>query len=112
MATYTVELTSPSECDQFKGLSDIQAQFNCRTRFPGYFGFTFGAISAASFILNVLLETLSTCKCAINMTNEVRIFCNNFLQLKCMHAFAMLSHCLECCIPSLPHSPELLEQSR
>ena len=76
MASYTVELTSPSECDKFTGItpSELKAKFDCQLSNPGYFGFTFGAISVASFALNVILETLSTCKCAINMTNEVLRF--------------------------------------
>ena len=75
MASYTVELTSPSDCDKFTGVSvsEIKAKFDCQLGNPGYFGFTFGAISAASFALNIILESLSVCKCALTMSNEVFI---------------------------------------
>jgi hypothetical protein len=78
MASYTVEFTQPSECDKFTGYSakDLQAKFDCLlgNNSLGYFGFTFGAISAASFALNMMLESLSVCKCAITSSNEVIIF--------------------------------------
>jgi hypothetical protein len=78
MASYTVELTQPSECDKYTGYraSDLQAKLDCllSNNSLGYFGFTFGAISAASFALNMLLESLSVCKCAITSSDEV-IFC-------------------------------------
>ena len=81
MASYTVELTSPSDCDKFTGVtvSEIKAKFDCQLGNPGYFGFTFGAISAASFALNIILESLSVCKCALTMSNEVFICDNNSL---------------------------------
>ena len=81
MASYTVELTSPSDCDKFTGVtvSEIKAKFDCQLGNPGYFGFTFGAISAASFALNIILESLSVCKCALKMSNEVFACDNNSL---------------------------------
>jgi hypothetical protein len=82
MASYTVELTSPTDCDRFKGTSAsvIKAKFDCQLdiKNSAYFGFTFGAISAISFILNMILESMATCKCAINITNEVKFLWNFF----------------------------------
>jgi hypothetical protein len=76
MASYTVELTSPSECDKFTGISvsELRSRFDCQLGYPAYFGFTFGAISMGSAILNFTLEYMSTCKCAIIMANEVLLF--------------------------------------
>ena len=75
MASYTVELTSPTYCDQFRGTStsELKQKLDCQLdiKNSGYFGFTFGAISLVSFILNMILESMATCKCAIRMTNEV-----------------------------------------
>jgi hypothetical protein len=81
MATYTVELTSPSKCDEFTGVSvsELRAKFDCQLGYPAYFGFTFGAISMGSFLLNVALEYMSTCKCAIISSNEVLVLGNLLL---------------------------------
>ena len=81
MASFTVQLTSSPACDTVFSYSDVQEQLTCQLRYPGYFGYTFGAISAASFFLNLLLESISTCSCALQkLGNEVR-FLSSFCAL-------------------------------
>jgi hypothetical protein len=98
MASFTVQLTSSPACDTVieASASAVKEQLTCQLRYPGYFGYTFGAISAASFALNLLLESISTCSCALQkLGNEVRFlssFCalisGRLLHPTCAH------HCL------------------
>ena len=98
MASFTVQLTSSPACDTVieASYSDVKEQLTCQLRYPGYFGYTFGAISAASFALNLFLENISTCGCALKLGNEVRFlssFCavlsGRLLHPTCAH------HCLD-----------------
>jgi hypothetical protein len=97
MASYTVELTQPTDCDKYTGYSakELQEKFDCllSNNSLGYFGFTFGAISAASFALNMILESLAVCKCAISITNEV-IFYPHLLSAFLFHICAVSSTAL------------------
>ena len=78
MASFTVQFTDSPDCDKIdiKTTSDVSARLNCQTKYPSYFLYTFGAISAASFVLNNILESVATCKCSLTGANEVRFTCS------------------------------------